>query len=90
MKDEFCTADDRSSGFSELHDETRTMAANVSRDVFGTEAVTAAARCALVARNEGRDSDYRFWLAVFNDLRGEEAQKVDLSFTMNQAGLTAQ
>ena len=37
--------------------------------LYGPSAATAAAWCALCARSDGREADYRFWLAVFVQLR---------------------
>ena len=36
---------------------------------YGSKAATHAAECALAARSDGRDEDYRFWTAVFHHLR---------------------
>jgi hypothetical protein len=36
--------------------------------LYGSDAATAAAWCALTANFEGRQSDYRFWCAVFSKL----------------------
>ncbi|WP_292442261.1 hypothetical protein, partial [Mesorhizobium sp.] len=37
--------------------------------LYGSSAATAAAWCAVSARCDGREADYRFWLAVFAQLR---------------------
>ncbi|WP_292668562.1 hypothetical protein [Mesorhizobium sp.] len=37
--------------------------------LYGSSATTAAAWCAVSARCDGREADYRFWLAVFAQLR---------------------
>ncbi len=42
--------------------------------LYGTQAAVAAAWCALAARFDGREADYRFWLAIHIELRnGEQA-----------------
>lgn len=46
-------------------------AANAALKVYGTDAVTAAARCALNAHFDVRDRDYRFWFAVFLRLKAD-------------------
>jgi hypothetical protein len=43
----------------------------VTRDLFGTSAKTVIARCALVARSEGSEEAYRFWLSAFKVLDTE-------------------
>jgi hypothetical protein len=44
-------------------------AIDVSREIFGDAAISAVARCALLARQEGRTADFKFWLAVFYRLQ---------------------
>ena len=41
---------------------------------YGSDAARAAAECALAADADNRDDDYRFWLAVFHNLRAVERQ----------------
>ncbi|MBZ9811129.1 hypothetical protein LB542_16055 [Mesorhizobium sp. BR1-1-9] len=36
--------------------------------LYGSDAATAAAWCALTANFDGREEDYRFWCAVFSKL----------------------
>jgi hypothetical protein len=43
-------------------------AVKVALDVYGSNATTAAAHCALTAHFDGRERDYRFWFAVFSKL----------------------
>lgn len=38
--------------------------------VYGKEAATAAANCAIEARMDGRQQDYRFWFDIFQRLVG--------------------
>ncbi|CDX21374.1 conserved hypothetical protein [Mesorhizobium plurifarium] len=47
-------------------------AANAALEVYGADAITAAAHCALNAHFDGRERDYRLWLAVFSKLGGGE------------------
>lgn len=42
--------------------------AETARTLFGTDAATAIARCALSARLSRHEADYCFWLAVFSRL----------------------
>lgn len=44
-------------------------AAKAALDVYEPDATTAAAHCALTAHFDGRDRDYRFWFAVFSELK---------------------
>lgn len=44
-------------------------AAKAALDIYGPDAMTAAAHCALTARFDGRERDYRFWVAVFSQLK---------------------
>ena len=46
-------------------------------DLYGSKASLAAASAAFTARYAGRDDDFRFWFAVFSQLRQQEDQ--DLS-----------
>ncbi|PSJ64544.1 hypothetical protein C7I84_05980 [Mesorhizobium ephedrae] len=45
-------------------------AAQAAIEVYGPDAATAAAHCALAAHFDGRDADYRFWCKVFAHLEG--------------------
>jgi len=45
-------------------------AANAALEIYGADAITAAAHCALNAHFDGRERDYRLWLAVFSKLGG--------------------
>ncbi|RWM39405.1 hypothetical protein [Mesorhizobium sp.] len=44
--------------------------AQLTLDLFGSAAETAAAWCALTAYFDGREADYRFWFCVFARLGG--------------------
>lgn len=44
-------------------------AAKAALDVYGPDATTASAHCALTAHFDGRERDYRFWFAVFSQLK---------------------
>jgi hypothetical protein len=45
-------------------------------DLYGVDATTAVAHCALTAHYDGREADYRFWCVVFRRLKeNEEAPK---------------
>lgn len=46
-------------------------AANAALEVYGADAITAAAHCALNAHFDGRERDYRLWLKVFLQLKNE-------------------
>jgi hypothetical protein len=48
-------------------------AAKAARDVYGPDATTAAAYCAMEAHFAGRTADFHFWLGVFRDLAKSEA-----------------
>jgi hypothetical protein len=39
-----------------------------AKELYGSNAATAAAWCALTAHFDGRDEDYRFWCTVFSRL----------------------
>lgn len=52
----------------ELTDPTAAVQAAV--ELYGSDAATAAAWCALTAHFDGRKGDYRFWCAVFSELGG--------------------
>jgi len=43
-------------------------AAATFRDTYGPAAAKAAAQCAIAARNDNRESDHRFWVAVLAEL----------------------
>lgn len=43
-------------------------AVQAALELYGSSAITAAAWCALTAHFDGRESDYRFWGAVFKKL----------------------
>ncbi|PDS61826.1 hypothetical protein CO653_31010 [Rhizobium anhuiense] len=45
-------------------------AATAAIELFGNEAGTAVAYCALDAWTERRDDDYKFWVNVFSRLTG--------------------
>lgn len=45
------------------------VAFEVLRDLYGLQAATIAAWCAIEARTQGDDVRYRFWFSVFCDLR---------------------
>lgn len=45
------------------------VAFEVLRDLYGLQAATIAAWCAIEARTQGDDVRYRFWFGVFCDLR---------------------
>ena len=45
------------------------VAFEVLRDLYGLQAATMAAWCAIEARTQGDDVRYRFWFGVFCDLR---------------------
>ena len=47
-------------------------AAHAAVELYGSSAATAAAYCALTARYDGRNPDYRFWFAVFKLLRASD------------------
>lgn len=42
--------------------------AETAHNLFGTDAATAIAQCALSARRSRHEADYHFWLAVFEQL----------------------
>ncbi|TIQ37150.1 MAG: hypothetical protein E5X48_07215 [Mesorhizobium sp.] len=67
-----CTSKDGKAGFWNTVDPV--SAANAARAVYGSQAVTAAAHCALTAHFDGRSGDYRFWCAVFHELGGGQSQ----------------
>lgn len=41
-------------------------------ELYGSSAVTAAARCALTAHFDRRKSDYNFWFTVFSKLESKQ------------------
>jgi hypothetical protein len=43
-------------------------AAATFREIYGAAAVEAAAQCATAARNDDRENDHRFWVAVSAEL----------------------
>lgn len=43
-------------------------AARAAVALYGSNAATAAAHCALTAHFDGRSRDYRFWFTVFSEL----------------------
>lgn len=43
-------------------------AVEAALELYGSDATTAAAWCALTAHFDGRESDYRFWGVVFKEL----------------------
>ncbi|ETA72363.1 MULTISPECIES: hypothetical protein [Mesorhizobium] len=44
-------------------------ALQAAMDLYGVDATTAVAHCALTARYDGREADYRFWCEVFRQLK---------------------
>lgn len=44
-------------------------AIELAMEFYGCDAVTAAAKCAVEARDLDRESHYRFWLRVFKSLK---------------------
>lgn len=50
----------------ELSDPAAAVQAAI--ELYGSDAATAAAWCALTAHFDGRQSDYRFWCTVFSKL----------------------
>lgn len=44
-------------------------AARALCEFYGAEAAEAALSCANAAKNDSRESDYRFWMAVYDDLK---------------------
>lgn len=53
-------------------------AANAALEVYGADAITAAAHCALNAHFDGRERDYRLWLAVFTKLNGSDSRSMNI------------
>lgn len=51
------------------HGTATKTAVDAALELFGSGAAAAAAWCAIEARNDHRESDYRFWLGVFMQLR---------------------
>ncbi len=47
-------------------------AASALIDMYGEAAATAAANCAIAARADCRDADYRFWIAVLGLVQAAE------------------
>ncbi|QAS82591.1 hypothetical protein CO657_32785 (plasmid) [Rhizobium acidisoli] len=45
---------------------------DAARSLYGLNAKTAAAWCALGARSDGRAGDFSFWVRVFKHLNAEE------------------
>ncbi|WEX91548.1 hypothetical protein PZN02_006374 (plasmid) [Sinorhizobium garamanticum] len=45
-------------------------AIEVAIELYGKDATTAVAYCALDAYTDRREADYRFWFAIFAHLRG--------------------
>jgi hypothetical protein len=54
---------------AELADPSRAVQAAI--EVYGLDAATAVAHCALTAHFDGRRSDCRFWCQVFRELGGK-------------------
>ena len=44
-------------------------AARALWEFYGAGAAEAAVSCAIAAKNDSRESDYRFWMAVYDDLK---------------------
>jgi hypothetical protein len=57
----------RKDGFWQKHQQEEVVEAAIQ--LYGSEAATAAAHCALEAWTERRHSDYGFWFEVFLRLR---------------------
>ncbi|RWI54694.1 MAG: hypothetical protein EOR16_23115 [Mesorhizobium sp.] len=53
----------------ELADPAATVQAAI--ELYGSDAATAAAWCALTANFDGREDDYRFWCTIFSKLGNE-------------------
>jgi len=51
---------------------TPTEAAAMLRDSYGPHAAAAAEECASAAKNDNRETDHRFWLAVSAELNAPE------------------
>ncbi|EJC84159.1 hypothetical protein Rleg4DRAFT_5956 [Rhizobium leguminosarum bv. trifolii WSM2297] len=49
------------------------VTSDAARLLYGSNAKTAAAWCALGARSDGRSGDFRFWVRVFKHLSREGA-----------------
>jgi hypothetical protein len=46
------------------------QAARALREFYGERASEAATRCAVAAKNDGRDRDHQFWQAAIAELNG--------------------
>jgi hypothetical protein len=55
--------------YSEAMIETTTR---IAHDFFGNDATTAVALCALLARDEGMDREFAFWLTVLEEIEASE------------------
>ncbi|MDK4732036.1 hypothetical protein [Rhizobium sp. CNPSo 3490] len=49
------------------------LASDAARSIYGPDAKTAAAWCALGARSDDRSGDFSFWVRVFKHLSTEES-----------------
>ncbi|MCT7375469.1 hypothetical protein [Chelativorans salis] len=52
-----------------LEDVDETRIVEWARAIYGADAPTAVAYCALEARAEGNQEEYGFWFGIFNRLR---------------------
>ena len=50
---------------------TAETAAAAARAIYGADAKTAVAWCAINARSNGRTADYTFWVQVFRGMPGD-------------------
>lgn len=50
-------------------------AEKIAVELYGDDAVTAVACCALDARCDGRKGDFRFWFEIFCRLKGTTSSK---------------
>ena len=58
---------------------TPTEAAAMLRDSYGPEAAKAAEECASAAKNDDRETDHFFWLAVAAELKKDPAIAASLA-----------
>jgi hypothetical protein len=50
-------------------------AAGTLRELYGVATAEAASKCAVAAQCDGRDEDYRFWIATLAELNGDWANR---------------
>ena len=55
-------------------------AVDAAISLYGSKASLAAASAAFTARYAGRDDDFRFWFAVFSELRRRDDQDASAQF----------